>query len=147
MKKKSVSSIKDILEKIIKNNKFEEKLNGVEILKQLDVILGDSLNKYITKRYFLDGIIYLHLSSSVLRSEISYQKKMANCSPPSPLGFKGLYTKLSFVSIEDVFSWFCSSLAFLWLVQTDSMPLITWLNISTVILYFTADSICFDSYL
>ena len=74
MKKKSVSSIKDILEKIIKNNKFEEKLNGVEILKQLDIILGNSLNKYITKRYFLDGIIYLHLSSSVLRSEISYQK-------------------------------------------------------------------------
>ena len=55
MKKKSVSSIKDILEKIIKNNKFEEKLNGVEILKQLDVILGNNsprncghMQKYMT---------------------------------------------------------------------------------------------------
>ena len=75
MRKKGVNSIKKILQKIVKEQKFKEKLDGIDILDQLDNILGNNLKKYIINRYFHKGIIHLQLSSSVLRNEISYQKK------------------------------------------------------------------------
>ena len=56
--------------------------------------------------------IFDEVQLMVKKEEVN-QKKIENCSPPSPPGFKGLYTKLSFVSIDDAFSCLCSSLAFL----------------------------------
>ena len=75
MKNKKVDSIKTILGRFIKDQNFEENLNKLEILNKLDIILGKSLNKYVKEKYFSKGIIYLKLSSSVLRNELSYKKQ------------------------------------------------------------------------
>ena len=58
-----------------KKPKLKKKLDEVEILDQLNTILGKNLQSYITNKYFQNGIIHIHLSSSVLRSELSYQKQ------------------------------------------------------------------------
>ena len=75
MRRKGVNSIKDIISKLMNSPKAKEKLVEIEVINHLEDILGDKLNQYITKKYFNDGDIHLYLSSSVLRSELSYQKE------------------------------------------------------------------------
>ena len=74
-RKNKINSLEDILKKFSNKPKLKKNLDGVEALDQLNTILGKNLQGYITNKYFQNGIIYIHLSSSVLRSELSYQKQ------------------------------------------------------------------------
>ena len=74
-RRKKINSLEDILKKFSNKPKLKKKLDGVEALDQLNTILGKNLQSYISNKYFQNGIIYIHLSSSVLRSELSYQKQ------------------------------------------------------------------------
>ena len=74
-RRKKINSLEDILKKFSNKPKLKKKLDGVEALDQLNTILGKNLQSYITNKYFQNGTIYIHLSSSVLRSELSYQKQ------------------------------------------------------------------------
>ncbi|MBT3417818.1 MAG: DUF721 domain-containing protein [Flavobacteriales bacterium] len=74
-RRKGIKSLEEILKKFTNKPKLKKKLDGVEALDQLDTILGSNLRKYVSNKYFQNGIIYIHLTSSVLRSELSYQKE------------------------------------------------------------------------
>ena len=74
-RKNKINSLEYILKKFSNKPKLKKKLDGVEALNQLNTILGKNLQSYITNKYFQNGIIYINLSSSVLRSELSYQKQ------------------------------------------------------------------------
>lgn len=74
-RRSGINSLEDILKKISNKPKLKKKLESVEILDKLDEILGSNLVKYVSNKYFKSGVICLHLSSSVLRSELSYQKQ------------------------------------------------------------------------
>ena len=74
-RRNKINSLEDILKKFSNKPKLKKKLDGVEALDQLNTILGKNLQSYITNKYFQNGTIYIHLSSSVLRSELSYQKQ------------------------------------------------------------------------
>ena len=74
MKSKSSGNIKEILTQLIKNQYLEEKLDSIEVLDQINLILGKNLSKYIKNKYFVNGVIYIDLSSSVLRNELIYKK-------------------------------------------------------------------------
>ena len=74
-RRKKINSLEDILKKFSNKPKLKKKLDGVEALDQLNTILGKNLQSYISNKYFQNGIIYIYLSSSVLRSELSYQKQ------------------------------------------------------------------------
>jgi len=87
-RKNGINSLEDILKKISNKPKLKKKLESIEILDKLDEILGSNLVKYVSNKYFKSGIIYIHLSSSVLRSELSYQKKGLIDSVNQSLGKK-----------------------------------------------------------
>ena len=74
-RRKKINSLEDILKKFSNKPKLKKKLDGVEAMDQLNTILGKNLQSYISNQYFQNGIIYIHLSSSVLRSELSYKKQ------------------------------------------------------------------------
>ena len=74
MRSKSSGNIKEILTQLIKNQNLEEKLDSIEVLDQINLILGKNLSKYIKNKYFVNGVIYIDLSSSVLRNELMYKK-------------------------------------------------------------------------
>lgn len=71
--------LQDIIVTLIKKQNLDSNINGLESIEVLESILGDNCTSYISKKYFKDGIIYLYISSSVLRSEISYKKKEIIC--------------------------------------------------------------------
>ena len=74
MRKKGVISLEELLKKMSNKPKLKKKLDGVEALDQFDKILGSNLSKYVIDKYFNNGVIYISLSSSVLRNELSMQK-------------------------------------------------------------------------
>ena len=74
MRKKGVISLEELLRKMSNKPKLKKKLDGVEVLDQFDKILGSNLRKYVIDKYFNNGVIYISLSSSVLRNELSMQK-------------------------------------------------------------------------
>jgi len=88
MRKKGVSSLEDLLRKMSNRPKLKKKLDGVEALDQLDEILGNNLKKYVTDKYFKNGVIYICLSSSVLRNELSMQKQGLISSVNQSIGKK-----------------------------------------------------------
>ena len=88
MRKKGVSSLEDLLKKMSNRPKLKMKLDGVEALDQLDEILGNNLKKYVTDKYFKNGVIYICLSSSVLRNELSMQKQGLISSVNQSIGKK-----------------------------------------------------------
>ena len=74
-RRNQIKSLEDILKKFSNKPKVKKKLDEIEALNQLDIILGKNLQSYIINKYFQKGVLYIHLSSSVSRSEISYQKQ------------------------------------------------------------------------
>ena len=88
MRKKGVSSLEYLLKKMSNRPKLKKKLDGVEAMDQLDEILGNNLKKYVTDKYFKNGVIYICLSSSVLRNELSMQKQGLISSVNQSIGKK-----------------------------------------------------------
>ena len=74
MKGNGINSLENILKKIFNKPKIKKKLEETEVLNQIDEILGNNLTTYIYKKYINNGILYIYLSSSVLRNELSFQK-------------------------------------------------------------------------
>ena len=74
MKGNGINSLENILKKIFNKPKIKKKLEETEVLNQIDEILGNNLTTYISKKYINNGILYIYLSSSVLRNELSFQK-------------------------------------------------------------------------
>ena len=67
-------NIKTVLKKISKNPKLKKRLEETEVLEKINLIFGDNLKKYISNKYIKNGVLHLHLTSSVLRNELLYQK-------------------------------------------------------------------------
>lgn len=68
------SAIGDILNEIIKANKLETGLNQISVADAWKNLMGNGVNNY-TKNVLLKGsMLYVELTSAVLREELSYGK-------------------------------------------------------------------------
>ena len=68
------SAIGDILNEIIKNNKLEPGLNEVSVVDAWKNLMGNGVNNYTRNVTLRNGILYVELTSAVLREELSYGK-------------------------------------------------------------------------
>lgn len=68
------SSIGDILKEIIEVNKLDKGLNQISVADAWKNLMGNGVNNY-TRNVLLKGsVLYVELTSSVLREELSYGK-------------------------------------------------------------------------
>lgn len=68
------SSISDILKEIIEANKLDKGLNQISVTDAWKNLMGNGVNNY-TRNVLLKGsTLYVELTSSVLREELSYGK-------------------------------------------------------------------------
>lgn len=68
------SSISDILKEIIEANKLDKGLNQISVADAWKNLMGNGVNNY-TRNVLLKGsTLYVELTSSVLRQELSYGK-------------------------------------------------------------------------
>lgn len=71
MRKRNTESIGEVLREFFEQNQIlKTKIAESRILSGWNTILGASIASYTTNLYFKNGILYVHLSSSVLRSEL-----------------------------------------------------------------------------
>lgn len=95
MAKRNAKEIKisDVLKDFITSNKLEKGLDQVQIKDAWKTVMGDAIAKYTTKINLQNDVLFVNLSSSVLREELSYGKEKIITLINEEIG-KNLVTKL-----------------------------------------------------
>ena len=68
-------SISDALKKFVESNKLEHGLDKVNVADAWKSLMGNGVNNYTTAIQLERDTLYVQLSSSVLREELSYGKE------------------------------------------------------------------------
>ncbi|MFA7116437.1 MAG: DUF721 domain-containing protein [Bacteroidales bacterium] len=74
MKKGRAILVSEILRKYLKGSGLDKDMKRIEILMAWDEISGVEI-KDRTQRYFKDGVLYVTVNSSMLRTNLYYQKE------------------------------------------------------------------------
>ena len=74
MKRNNTNNVGNIIRKLMKNPKLAEKMNELDALDVWKDLIGDNLQKFVVSAKMEKGNLYVKLSSSVLRNELSYKK-------------------------------------------------------------------------
>lgn len=70
MKRKEALRLSEIINEVLAVQHLDVKLNETRLIKAWPEILGDSIARYTDKLYISHGVLYVHLSSAVLRNEL-----------------------------------------------------------------------------
>ena len=76
MKKQDAQSIGETIDRVLKEQNLDLKLDETRLIKAWNSLLGEQVASNTTKLYIQRGVLYVHLSSSVLRSELSMCRNM-----------------------------------------------------------------------
>ena len=68
-------TLSDVLKEFVSTNKLQEGLDKVEIKDAWENLMGNGVNSYTTSVQLKRDTLYVQLSSSVLREELSYGKE------------------------------------------------------------------------
>lgn len=77
MKKRNAEelSIGDVLKEFVQSNKLDKGLKQVQVVDAWNELMGPAIEKYTTQVKLDREKLYVQLSSSVLREELSYGKQ------------------------------------------------------------------------
>ncbi len=77
MKKRQAEelSIGDVLKEFVQSNKLDKGLKQVQVVDAWNGLMGPAIEKYTTNVKLSREKLYVELSSSVLREELSYGKQ------------------------------------------------------------------------
>lgn len=77
MKKQDAQSIGEIIDRVLKEQNLDLKLDETRPYKAWNSLLGRTKSRLIRTKLYINGVfLYVHLSSSVLRSELSMCRNM-----------------------------------------------------------------------
>lgn len=68
-------TIADVLKEFVETNRLEQGLNVVNVQDAWQSMMGNGVNNYTTAIQLKGTTLYVQLSSSVLREELSYGKE------------------------------------------------------------------------
>ena len=74
MRKSNTQPISKILDEFIRETNIGPKLKEMEVLKAWETLLGKAIASYTTKIYISHGILYVTLSSPVVKTELRMMK-------------------------------------------------------------------------
>lgn len=74
-RKNEHSPIEDILKEFVETNHLQEGLDKVNVREAWQSLMGNGVNNYTTAIELKRETLYVRLSSSVLREELSYGKE------------------------------------------------------------------------
>ena len=75
MLKKSTGSLKDIMGDMIDEFKLRPKLNETHIREVWAEKMGTTINEYTTKIQLKNEVLYLTITASALKQELTYKKE------------------------------------------------------------------------
>ena len=85
--------LSDALREFVEENNLQDGLDKVNVREAWAELMGNGVNSYTTSVQLKQGVLYVQLSSSVLREELSYGKEKIMNMLNESLG-KQLITKV-----------------------------------------------------
>ena len=76
MKRNDAQQIGDMIRKFFRQNGLESPLNEYRLVQAWNDVVGPVISRYTTNLYIKNQILYVHLSSSVLREELMMGRDM-----------------------------------------------------------------------
>ncbi|MCP9610757.1 DUF721 domain-containing protein [Coprobacter tertius] len=76
MERKDAEPIGEIIAKLLKDQNLETKINETRVIKAWGSIFGNTVASYTTGLSIKNKILYVKLSSSVLRNELSMSRNI-----------------------------------------------------------------------
>lgn len=76
MKRQEARSVGDILNELLKIQQLDSKLNETKLIHAWPQVVGPAIARYTTNLYISRGILYVQLSSAVVRNELSMCRNM-----------------------------------------------------------------------
>ncbi len=75
MRRKNTEKLGNILTRVLKKNDLEEKLYQRKVINSWQEVLGKNINYHTTKLEFDNRVLYVYVSSSVIRHELFLMKQ------------------------------------------------------------------------
>lgn len=76
MKRQDAMHIGEILRNLLKTQHLDNKLDEMKLIKLWPQIMGQTIAEYTQRIYIKNGILYISLTSAVLRSELLMCREM-----------------------------------------------------------------------
>ena len=70
MKRTEAEPIGDIIKKLLETEHLDGKMNELRVAELWAEVVGPGVNRYTVNRFVKGGILYVRLSSAVLRNEL-----------------------------------------------------------------------------
>ena len=70
MKRNNAQSIGELIRHYLHQESLETQINEVRLIKAWPEVLGPAINSYTKELYIKNQVLYVHLSSAVLRQEL-----------------------------------------------------------------------------
>ncbi len=76
MRRNNAEQIGDVLRRFLRQNSLESPLNEQRLLDLWPKVLGPTMARYTRKIYIKNQVLYVHLSSAVLRQELMMGREL-----------------------------------------------------------------------
>jgi hypothetical protein len=70
MRRSNVQNIGEVINELLKELHIDHKLEEVSIINSWGEVMGNNISRATTKLYFKDRVLFVSLSSSVVRNEL-----------------------------------------------------------------------------
>ena len=70
MRKKNTESLRDAIRQVLREQHLDKKLNDKHVIEAWPIVLGKNISKYTTDLNVKNKVLYVSLSSSVLRHDL-----------------------------------------------------------------------------
>ncbi len=70
MRRSNTQSLSDVLKEYIKQNQMDQKLKEVDVVQGWENLLGKTIAHYTKNIYIINRILYVQISSSVVKNEL-----------------------------------------------------------------------------
>ena len=75
MRRKEAQPLSSILKELLKTQRLDTKLNEVRLIDSWEKILGANIAAYTKGKYIKNKVLFVHVTSSVLRSELMMSRQ------------------------------------------------------------------------
>ncbi len=70
MKRTEAKTVGDIISQLLKEDNLDRQFDEQKVVYLWPEVVGQGINRYTTSRWVKNGVLYLHISSAVLRNEL-----------------------------------------------------------------------------
>lgn len=74
MKRTEAKCIKDIIDAAINESGLESTFDEQKLCYLWPEVVGQSINRYTTRRYVENGVLHVYLSSAALKNELQFHR-------------------------------------------------------------------------